>query len=197
MTHEQDRTDGTSSTLLHRVREEDPDAWHYLVELYGPHVYAWCRKSDLSPHDAADVLQEVFWAVASKVAHFRRDRPGDTFRGWLRTITRNKIHDHFRRLESRPEAPVSRSHLQRQAAPQETIPQQEDPSSELSLLSHHVLRRIRSEFTPRIWQAFWRTVVDGVSSADAAEELGMTPPAVRQARYRVMRRLREDLGDVE
>lgn len=28
---------------------------------------------------------------------FRRDREGDTFRGWLRVITAHKIHDHFRR----------------------------------------------------------------------------------------------------
>ena len=52
--------------------------------------------------DAADVFQEVFQAVAAHLSAFRRNRAGDTFRGWLRTITRNKVHDHFRRFEREP-----------------------------------------------------------------------------------------------
>ena len=41
--------------------------------------------------------QEVFLAVARKIADFQRDRDGDTFRGWLYRITQNKLHDHWRR----------------------------------------------------------------------------------------------------
>ena len=56
----------------------------------------------LRDDDAADVFQEVFQAVAAHLAGFRRDRAGDTFRGWLRTITRNKVNDHFRRRQREP-----------------------------------------------------------------------------------------------
>ena len=47
----------------------------------------------LREDDAADVFQEVFQSVAAHLSAFRRDRSGDTFRGWLRTITRNKVND--------------------------------------------------------------------------------------------------------
>jgi DNA-directed RNA polymerase specialized sigma24 family protein len=52
--------------------------------------------------DAADIVQEVFQAVLTHLADFRRSRPEDRFRGWLRTIVRNKVHDHFRRLGREP-----------------------------------------------------------------------------------------------
>src|SRR5947209_3268505 len=87
----------TSSGLLERVKAHDPEAWGWLARLYGPLVYQWCRGKGLQPGDAEDVLQEVFLTVATRVGDFRRDRAGDTFRGWLWTITRNKIGDWIRR----------------------------------------------------------------------------------------------------
>ena len=50
----------TSLTLLARVRNQQADAWDRLVDLYAPLVHYWCRRSELSPEDTADVFQEVF-----------------------------------------------------------------------------------------------------------------------------------------
>jgi RNA polymerase sigma-70 factor (ECF subfamily) len=93
----------TSRSLLERVKADEPQAWDRLVRLYAPLVFQWCRGWDLREQDAADVFQEVFQAVATHIGTFRKEREGDTFRGWLRTITRNKVHDHFRRLGREPE----------------------------------------------------------------------------------------------
>ena len=81
----------TPLSLLERVRSHDPQAWHRLVGLYQPLVLAWCHRAGVTSTDAEDVAQEVFAAVASALDHFRRDRPGDTFCGWLRVISRNQI----------------------------------------------------------------------------------------------------------
>ena len=97
----------TSPSLLARVQANQPGSWERLVDLYAPLVYHWCRRSALSPEDAADVFQEVFRSVAEHIAGFRRDRAGATFRGWLRTITRNKINDHFRRSQGRARRPAA------------------------------------------------------------------------------------------
>src|SRR5262249_40091181 len=92
----------TARSLLERARDRDPAAWERMVALYAPLVFHWCRAWGLREQDAADVFQDVFQAVAAHLAAFRRDRSGDTFRGWLRTITRNKVNDHFRRRERDP-----------------------------------------------------------------------------------------------
>ena len=119
-------------TLLARLRVNEPDAWRTLVHLYSPLVYHWCRRGGLAPDDVADVFQEVFRAVAEHIGRFRRDRPGDTFRGWLRTITGNKIRDHFRRLQDQPEAQGGTDAQARmQAVPQ---PQFESDAAEDDLL---------------------------------------------------------------
>src|SRR5262249_6259988 len=80
-----------STSLLQRLKAREDAAWQRLTYLYGPVVYGWCRHKGLSPEDAADVRQEVFLAVARSIAGFRRERPGDSFRGWLWTITLNKV----------------------------------------------------------------------------------------------------------
>ncbi|MEE8451544.1 MAG: sigma-70 family RNA polymerase sigma factor, partial [Thermoguttaceae bacterium] len=99
-----DAPSSISSTLLERVQARRPEAWRRLVDLYGPVVYRWCRHSNVSPEDAADLTQEVFQAVAAGVEKFRRQGSGDSFGAWLGTITRNKVRDHYRRRRGQPEA---------------------------------------------------------------------------------------------
>src|SRR4051812_12629786 len=88
--------DSLASSLLLRLKSRDPDSWSKLTILYGPVVYDWCRRAGLQDQDAADVGQDVFQAVSSGLNDFRRERSGDTFRGWLWMITRNKLRDHWR-----------------------------------------------------------------------------------------------------
>jgi RNA polymerase sigma-70 factor (ECF subfamily) len=61
---------------------------------------------------------------------------------------------------------------------------------------HTVLEKIRPDFEPRTWQAFWQATVEGRPSADVAAELGLTAGAVRKAKARVLARLRTELGDL-
>lgn len=96
--------DSTSSSLIVRAKSFEPQAWQRLVDLYGPLIYRWCRVAGLQAADAADVAQEVFQTVAVRIVGFHHDRTGDTFRGWLRAVTRNKIGDCFRRHRAEPSA---------------------------------------------------------------------------------------------
>src|SRR4051812_44215393 len=92
----------TSLTLLDGVRARDQEAWRRLVHLYTPLVAYWCRRGGVRGEDVDDVIQEVFAGVSAGIDAFRRDRPGDTFRGWLRGVTRNKLLDWHRRRGRQP-----------------------------------------------------------------------------------------------
>ena len=187
----------TSLTLLQRAQARQPAAWERLVDLYAPLVLHWCRRSGLVDADAADVFQEVFRSVAEHLVEFRRDRPGDSFRGWLRTITRNKVLDHFRRQQRQPAASggSDAQHLLLEVpdAVEESDPTENDL---LTRQLHQALELIRPEVEERTWKAFWMVQMDNREPRDVAAGLGMTPAAVRKARYRVLDRLREELGDV-
>src|SRR5690349_15812290 len=94
----------TASSLVEGVKTLQPLAWRQFTAVYGPLIYGWARRAGLQGDDAADVTQEVFRSVAVGAPTLQYRRPGDTFRGWLWAITRNKLHD-FRRVRSgKPQA---------------------------------------------------------------------------------------------
>lgn len=190
--------ESTSISLLERAKVFDLDAWGILVDLYGPLAYQWCRRWGLPSDDAHDVVQEVFHAVASGVARFRRDRPDATFRGWLWTIARHEVGRHVARRENRPIAVGGSAMAAHLAEIPEQPAEDTDPESarQLSGLMDRALLIMRRDFQERTWQAFWRTAIEGESAVDVGQSLGMTNRAVRQARHRVVRRLREEFRDL-
>jgi RNA polymerase sigma-70 factor (ECF subfamily) len=188
----------TSSSLLRRVRNQESDAWTRLTELYGPLVYHWARRAGLQDVDATDVVQEVFRGVSAKLNGFD-SQAGGKFQAWLWGITRNKLCDHFRRGADLPDAAggtEARMQLERIAESDSDILDETAAGfdAESSLL-HSALNLIRVEFEESTWTAFWRSTVEGAPTADIADSLGMTKKAVRQAKYRVLRRLRAEMDD--
>ena len=123
------------------------------MHLYAPLVARWCSHGGVSGQDADDVQQEVFQAVAASLPNFRRDRSGDTFRGWLRGITRNKILDHYRRRQRAPEAQGG-TEAYRQLQELAAQPWPEDAADDLSGLYHRRLELVKVEFEQRTWEAF-------------------------------------------
>jgi len=195
----------TSRSLLVRARRKDAEAWDRLVALYAPLVMYWLRRWNLNEAEAADVFQEVFQAVATKLDTFRKEREADTFRGWLRTIARNKTYDHLASLGREPAAEGGTNAFVRFAQIPVAAPDAHDvetddlDAGEISArdgVVRRALEQIRGHFRQNTWQAFWRVVVDGQSAGDVADELGMSPGAVRVAKSRVLHRLREELGDL-
>lgn len=193
--------DGLSSTslsLLEGLKARDQVAWQRLTYLYYPLVYGWCRRRGLQARDAEDVVQEVFLTVARKIQDFRREREGDTFRGWLWTIARHKLGDwirHQRVQEKTFGAANSQERLQEIIDPGDADSDSALSHGEAGGLYHRALTLIRAEFEERSWLAFWRVAVEGQDPADVARELLMSRNAVYVAKSRILARLRELLGD--
>jgi RNA polymerase sigma-70 factor (ECF subfamily) len=188
-----------SSSLLRRVKGSDQQAWRDLTDIYAPLVYSWARQAGLQEADAADVLQETFRSVVLRISSFHKEGPEDSFRGWLWTITRNKIRDHFRAVAVR--APAVGGTDQRialealPAQPPELSGDTESNSRSDVYLSQRLLNHVQAEFEPRTWQAFWATAVDNRPAANVAAELQMSIGAVYMAKSRVLKRLRQELGE--
>ncbi|HEY7312606.1 MAG TPA: sigma-70 family RNA polymerase sigma factor [Gemmataceae bacterium] len=190
----------TSKTLLQRLRANDSEAWRIMVELYSPLVCHWATRGGVRGADVEDVAQEVLQAAATHMQNFRRDRPGDSFRGWLRGITRNMVLQHFRRSGRHPrgsggtDALVQLHTIEDSDAARQD--EDDDPAEELDGLRRRALELVRGEFEERTWRAFWMTVVESRSPADIAAEMGVSATAIRMAKSRVLRRLKETFGDL-
>ncbi len=192
----------TSTSLLRRAQADQTDAWQLLVQTYSRRVYRWCRRAGLQPADSANVVQEVLRAVARKLPEFRREKAGDTFRGWLRRITQNKLRDFHRSLARYPDRAAGGTDAHQQ------ILQVQAPHPDTATYSHlssghsnschglsdwgqQIVARVRAECSERDWRFFWRVVVDGQSAVEVGEEFGVTANTVRLVKMRILRRLRE------
>ena len=192
-----DRAVVTPTSLLVRARALDPAAWVRLVDLYAPLVYRWGRQAGLQDSDAADIGQDVFRAVARALPTFRNDRPGDTFRGWLRTITRNKVRDFARKADAGRGVGGSNAQavLHEIPDPAGAGDAPGDADEELLLLRRAV-EMVLADLKEENRQAFLRVVMDDQDPADVARDLGMTVNAVYLAKSRILRRLREEFADL-
>jgi len=192
------RSYSTSSSLIVRARQGDDHAWRKIVRMYGPLVNYWLFRTGLSTADIDDVFQDVFISVAQGIEGFRKDRPGDTFRGWLRTIARTRVADFYRSHQKQVTAAGgSDAFLAMQQIPE---PGDQNDAGEAVILHQirmQALDTVRAEFAERTWQMFWQVTINGRPTRDVAEELGVTPSAVRLAKSRVLRRLREELCEEE
>lgn len=172
------------------MQRDDPAAWHAFVGLYGPLIYSWCRRKGLAASDAAEVVQETLLAVARAIPTF--DPALGRLRGWLWTITQSKLADFFRRRPADQAAGGSEmvDRLRQLAEP----PPEDDTTGgdhDLRLLLDRALRQVAAEVEPQTYRAFVLVVLQARSTAEAAAELGLSENSIRQAKSRVLRRLRQ------
>jgi RNA polymerase sigma-70 factor (ECF subfamily) len=138
----------------------------------------------------------VFLAVASGIDGFSHDRPGDSFRKWLKTIALNKIRDYWRRQQREPQGAGGTDAqilMAQQAAEAES---NQANQSETNFLLRQALEMVRAEFEPTTWKAFCQTVLDGRATTDVAADLEVTANAIRIAKSRILSRLRQEFGEL-
>ena len=192
----------TQPSLLVRLKDaHDREAWERFVDLYAPLVYAFVRKRGLQDADAADLTQDVLRQVASAAKSLIYDPRRGSFRGWLFTVVRNRLTDHWR-AAARVERGSGDSSQWQQASEQlvcESDSTEWDAAYERQLLEC-AAQQVRADFSEATWSAFWQTAVEGQDGKSVAKELGLSVAAVYLAKGRVMARLKEQvkwlLGDM-
>ena len=178
----------TSADLLNCVRDrENFAAWLQFVSLYRGDIYQYCRRNGLQDADAADIVQEVLVAAAKAIPSFEYDRHRGSFRGWLLTVTRNKLKNFFHQKTRREDKLCTFSDHSAVCTASDDEKMFQTRRVRFRRLAAHV----RHEFRSSTWKAFWATSVEGQRPAEAAKKLGTTVGAIYVAKSRVSKRLRE------
>lgn len=181
----------TSESLLLRLTtsRDSEDAWARFVQLYTPLIFFWARKTGLSQHDAADLVQDVMAIVIRKLPGWSYD-PQKSFRGWLRTVTLNRHREIARRRRIRL-AGVEPDRLLQIADPKQAESTWDiDYCRELVAAA---MQMMRPDFEPKTWQALTR-VISGESAASVARESGISVWTIYSAKSRLLARLRNELA---
>ena len=184
----------TSSSLLVRMRNNDPDGWKRFVHLYSPLVYRWCRQCGLQADFAADVGQEVFRAVVGAISKYRHHQQGNTFRGWLRTITVNKVRDFVRDQPIGCDGIGGSDALNLLYERIDGAPISDDSRGDELVVLRQAIEMVLSSYDETTRRAFWRAAVDGWDPVDVAQELGLTVNSVYLAKSRIKHRLRQEFA---
>lgn len=188
----------TRASLLVRIRDGNNHvAWNEFLQLYGPVVYGFARRRGLQDADAADLMQDVMRSISNAIGRLDYDRKHGTFRGWLFTVTRNKIFNFFSARRIRPQG--SGDTTTNLLLDQE--PEANDGADDWELeyqrrIAATAMERIRSEFQEKTWLAFRLTAMEGVAVADAVKQTGLSAGAIYVAKSRVLARLKEEVDAV-
>ena len=185
----------TRASLLVQLRDGgNHGAWHEFMQLYGPVIYGFARKRGLQDADAADLMQDVLRSVSTSIGRLEYDPNQGAFRGWLFTITRNKIFNFLSARRIRPRASGdSATHRLLDDQPDANDGSDTWEMEYQRRLASLALDRIKSEFQENTWRAFWLTAVEGTVVADVAKQIGLSPGAIYVARSRVLARLKEEV----
>jgi RNA polymerase sigma-70 factor (ECF subfamily) len=189
----------TSLGLLERLKHARPDAseWRKLRDIYLPMIRRWLSRLPSLHDEVDDLSQEVLVVLFRELPSFERRRDG-SFRAWLRQITVNRMFAFWKTRRKQPLAmggPETDQLLAQLADPTSDLARQWDQDHDRHVFQK-LLAIVEGDFEPSTWQAFTRFAVAGRPAAQVAGELGMTESAVVQAKFRILKRLREEAGEL-
>jgi RNA polymerase sigma factor (sigma-70 family) len=189
----------TRATLLTQLRQDPSDqaGWDEFVELYGRHIYRWCRQWKLQDADAEDVTQNVLVKLTQKLRAFAYD-PSRSFRGWLKTIAHHAWRDfEDSRRHSKPATDdIQAQELMLNLEARDDLVRKLEDAFDLELLEAAKMR-VRLRVAPHTWEAFCLVAIDGLPVAEVAARVHLQVAMVYVAKSKVQNMLREEIGKLE
>jgi RNA polymerase sigma-70 factor (ECF subfamily) len=181
------------NALLKRLQTGDPLAFAQLVEDNYGQVYNLALRMLVDPQEAEDVLQETFLSAYKALPSFEGRSSLST---WLYRIASNASLMRLRRKQpdtvsvDEPLTLDAGDSLPRQLVDWSNLPEEELLSSE----SHHAMDEAVSELPEPLRIVFILRDLQGLSTTETGEVLGLSEGAVKTRLHRARLRLRERLS---
>jgi RNA polymerase sigma-70 factor (ECF subfamily) len=188
----------TSLSLLDRLKDASPDDsdWYRLQAIYLPLIQRWLGRVPGLADEADDLAQEVLVVMVREIPRFQRQREG-SFRAWLRQVTVNKVRTHRKQRHRRPAVGLDPTDgfLDWLAQPDSELAREWDLDHD-RVVFQKLLEIVEPSFSTTTWAAFRRFALEGLPASRVAQEMGVTVNAVIQAKSRILKRLRDEAGDL-
>lgn len=93
----------TRSSLINRLKATiNGESWEVFFNTYWELIYSVARRKGLSEADSQDIVQETILKVHKSLDRFQYNRDRGSFKGWLRTITRSRLVEHYKKKQRQP-----------------------------------------------------------------------------------------------
>lgn len=179
--------------LVERVRKGDLGAFEQLMRQYDQKVFRIALHITQNREDAEDIVQETFLKAFTKMDQFQGN---SKFYTWLVRIAVNESLMRLRKLRSSKavsmdeEIETEEGKVPRDFADWGPNPEQQYGQLELA----EVLQRAAEGLAPGHRAVFALRDIDGLSTEETAEALGLSVPAVKSRLLRARLQLRERLA---
>ncbi|MGA9532842.1 MAG: sigma-70 family RNA polymerase sigma factor [Anaerolineales bacterium] len=179
--------------LVKALHGGDQDACRELIDQYGGQIYGVALRLMRNPDEAEDVLQETFIDACNAVSDFEARSSLGT---WLYRIATNNSLMRLRRPDD-PTVPLDAPELTEPA----DLPQQLNawPGAPEEMFLNDELRQhlevAIDDLPDALRPAFVLRDIEGLSTREAAEVLGITSGALKVRLHRARLQLRESLAD--
>jgi RNA polymerase sigma-70 factor (ECF subfamily) len=188
----------TSLTLLDRLKIAPPESsdWQRLQDVYMPLIRRWLGRIPDLGAEVDDLAQEVLVVLLREIPRFERQREG-SFRAWLRQVAVNQVRTHRKKPWHRAIVGLDPADgfLDRLADPNSELAQEWNLDHD-RFVFQKLLAVVQPDFEATTWRAFQKFAIDGQSAAQVAREMGLTENAVIQSKARILKRLRQEAGDL-
>ena len=170
-------------------------AFEELVNRYEKKIYRLGINLTGNPEDAEDVLQETFLKAFQHLPDFRED---SRFYTWIVRIAVNEGLMKLRKRRSDKSVPMEDtvddegSVMPREVADWRPNPEQQLAQVELESILNNAARSL----PPTFRTVFFLRDVEGLSTQETAEMLGLTVSAVKARLFRARLQLRDELGKI-
>src|SRR5215469_13151453 len=179
--------------LVNQARQGDVQAYEKLVKQYDRQVFRIAQHITQNREDAEDVVQDAFLKAYEKLDQFQGN---SKFYTWLVRIA---VNESLMRLRKRrtgkmvsidEDIDTDEGSVPRDLADWAPDPEQNYTQSELA----EILRKTIRGLPPGFRVVFVLRDVDGLSTEETAETLGLSVPAVKSRLLRARLQLRERLS---
>lgn len=194
--------------MINRLKNlDDQGSWDEFFKCYWKLIYSVARKTGLSDAEAQDVVQETVLTVVRKISGFETDARRGSFRGWLLKITRWRIADQFRKRSPEGALPPRDRKRPGETSQTPTSHRIVDPAS-LDIeaiwerdweknLFEIALENVRQQVDAGLYQMFDLHVIKEIPVTRVAKKLGVKPPKVYFAKYKVSRLVKKEAKRLE
>ncbi len=160
--------------------------WNEFADKYSSVIAGFARNAGLRAQDADDILQDVLMGFFRVSSEFEYDPAKGRFRGYLKRVTLNAIRARYRR--KRPSQNYDGS-WEPPALDENTDVLWDRQWTEQLLF--RAMAEAKANVEERTWKAFELYGLRGTAVDAVCEETGMTPDAVRHAKMRITKQIRE------
>ncbi|MFJ2608040.1 RNA polymerase sigma factor [Streptomyces sp. NPDC091279] len=166
--------------------DSDRRAFEELYRRYAPWLTARLRGRCADPSLVDDVVQETFLSVWRGAAGFR-DQGAPDAAGWLWRIGSRRLVDHLRGdgARGRLRQALARLRHRDEVSAEERV---------LASVAHGDLAGALVQLSPELRAVLQATVIDGLTTREAAVLLGIPPGTVKTRAMRARTQLREALA---